>query len=94
MRRGEECVGREVKSDLALPLLYVQRWASVSALSPRRKGERMDAKTQLANIRATVTPENETAKIWEALEALAHKIDVTPEEIYKEQRREMRKYGL
>ena len=54
----------------------------------------MDAKTQLANIRATVTPENETAKIWEALEALAHKIDVTPEEIYKEQRREMRKYGL
>lgn len=45
----------------------------------------MDAKTQLKNIRATVTGENEVAKIWEALEALAHKIDVTPDEMLEEQ---------
>ena len=44
----------------------------------------MDAKTTLAQIRDSVTADNEREKIWEALAALAHKIDVTPDEMYEE----------
>lgn len=53
----------------------------------------MDAKTALAQIRDSVTEDNEREKIWEALAALAHKIDVTPDEMLEQQAQARRRAG-